>query len=85
MEKIMSLIDEMIENPNNIIMVGYLDESEDHPSRLDVGFDNGFEYQIEGVPRELYEKLEKSRQRSTFFTTEIYYQYKDKIKIIKPE
>ncbi|EXB37913.1 KTSC domain-containing protein [Acinetobacter baumannii] len=81
----MSLIDEMIKNPSNIVMVGYLDESADHPSRLDISFDNGFEYQIEGVPRELYEKLEKSSQQSTFFTTEIYYQYKAKIKIIKPE
>ena len=59
----MSLIDEMIEKPDNIIMVGYLDESEDHPSRLDIGFDNGFKYQIEGVPRELYEKLLCTRQK----------------------
>ncbi|VCX74578.1 hypothetical protein BANRA_00537 [Acinetobacter baumannii] len=80
----MSLIDEMIKNPSNIVMVGYLDESADHPSRLDISFDNGFEYQIEGVPRELYENL-RNLVSNQLFTTEIYYQYKDKIKIIKPE
>lgn len=84
-EKEMSLIDEMLEKPENIIMVGYLDGSDDNPSRLDIELDNGFKYQIEGVPRDLYEKLEKAPSQSTFFTTEIFYQYKDKTTIIRPE
>ncbi len=81
----MTLVDELQGKPMKIIMIGYLDKSEDHPSRLDVGFDNGVEYQIEGVPRDLYEKFDKSPMKSTFFTTEIFTQYKDKIKVIKPE
>lgn len=81
----MSLIDEIQKNPENIKSIGYLSEGENNSSRLDIEFDNGFKYQIEGVPRELYEKLEKAPSQSTFFTTEIFYQYKDKTTIIKPE
>ena len=81
----MSLIDEIQKNPENIKSIGYLSESEGNPSRLDVELENGFKYQIEEVPRELYEKLEKAPSWSTFFTTEIFYQYKDKTTIIRPE
>ncbi|MFW2079720.1 KTSC domain-containing protein [Acinetobacter guillouiae] len=81
----MSLIDEMLNKPENIKTIGYLNESEDHPSRLDVEFDNGFKYQIEGVPKELYREFEKSASWSTFFTLNIFYQYKDKTTVIRPE
>ncbi|EPQ3984685.1 KTSC domain-containing protein [Acinetobacter baumannii] len=81
----MSLIDDLLKAPENITSIGFLDASDENESRLDVEFDNGVVYQIEGVPRDLYEKLEKAPSLSTFFTLEIFYQYKDKIKVVKPE
>lgn len=51
----MSLIDDLLKAPENITSIGFLDASDENESRLDVEFDNGVVYQIEGVPRDLYE------------------------------
>ena len=79
----MSLIDEMIENPENIKQIGYLKGCDDHPSRLDIEFKNGVQYEIHDFPEDLWERFQSSPSWSTFFALEIYYQYKDRIKVVK--
>lgn len=72
----MSLIDEMLNQPDQVIGTGYSHERKE----LLVEFRDGRKLLVSDIPSELFDQMNKQADQGTFFTLNILYQYKDKIK-----